>query len=158
MLHNFPSQYAGLLNGGVTYGALDLKSSILQYYSVPRNPVCNKESMSLFFSLYLCPVLLQLIISWGQVRLYTSGPYGLLFYFITEFCSWHFWFKIQAGPSVTPLDEASNVQRHCLQDQTDQTPDSPHSPHVQGYIERRLGIYLAHRVKSNKTKGIIVRF
>ena len=42
----------------------------------------------------------------GQRVMYTGGPNGLLSCFITDVVPGIFWFfKLQAGPSVTPLNE-----------------------------------------------------
>ena len=41
----------------------------------------------------------------GQLRLYIGGLRGLSNCFITEMCSWHFWFYLQTGPPVTLLNE-----------------------------------------------------
>ena len=52
---------------------------------------------------YLYPQLIQLQSNSRQRRLYFKGHLGLKNCFITEICSWHFWLKLQEGPSVTPL-------------------------------------------------------
>ena len=73
--------------------------------SLHGGPPILPSDLFFFFCQNLCPVLLQLQ-SHGGKNLYTVRPHGLLSCFITNeipgiLCV----FQLQAGPSVTPLNE-----------------------------------------------------